>query len=1574
MVTILTMAIMANIFVFPTTGHMSIKSLLTKRHITASKSQGLITTTHLANSIRVENLNVKGTITLTGWKDPYFDLAAHWAPVIYQDTDSTYYKGDYITRFDFDGDWVGNNNWENLDNYDLIWAYVYYAVIETETHYFIFYMFFHPRDWNDIPDFGLGEHENDMEGAMVVITKDGSQYGSFLLMETRAHLDFYQYTNDPNIGSKNDTVDGGVILQNGRPTIFIEAKGHGVYAWDGTDFPGGDGVVYYYINNQTDYPTGGNDRNVSYALIPIIKSLWPRRYDIGNGRMYDDPFVYSGARYGFQNEIGGAFDGDTNVADAANPPWGMDDGNDGPVYRGDWFFDPAYTVDAHLSIPYDFSLNYVYNPYLIENGPEWNYPSITVNSPVADTYYNTRTILVDFTVNDDSDLYSVTVTINGLLFYSSKSRGSHSFTYIAPSDGVYTINITAIDIWGNYRSVEFEFYVDTAKPYVWATIENNSWLSSQEISFDWYAQDNLGVDRVVIALDGITIATRYGESGSETIALSSEGEHIISLEAYDFASNTNRTVYVIHVDFNPPTIVIMSPQNETITDNSSITLRWDSNDSVYLLKHEVYLDGSLLATLDNSTTQFIVNSISEGEHRIRVVAYDYIGHSAYDEIVVYVDRTPPLVNIVSPQNSSLVPKEFNITWNASDNMQISRIEILIDGELYAEPDADLTCYPVALSEGGHHNVSVVVYDIVNFSSEATIEVYCDLYPPTVDILVENGSVFETDLVFIEWDVQEDYAVSERYVIVDDNEPLPVYKDNITLALSDGEYLITVRIVDEAGNIGEDSITIFVDTAPPEVTIISPTNNSYLSQTKMMVVWDSYDQCGIIRTEIYVDGKLYLPQNSSMDIVIDSEGQHNITVVVWDHAENSDKSMVFITVDLSAPIIVILSPQNGSKYEDNITLMWSANDSLSGVSKIRVFINDSIYGEFKSSTGNKIISLESGFYIITVEAIDNANNSASIRTYVYMAYLAIISPINNFNTSSRTINITIDCVYVYSVEVYMNNSYVATFVSDQQITLSIPREGVWEIMVADSDKLSIQSTVFIRADWTVPQVVMGNLPEYTNSSTVKISWNANDEGSGVRRYELYVNGTKYWGGKTNRVWISLSEGVWNITVVAIDFADNRNSTWGLIAVDLTPPKINLSITNGTIFETVYVLISWNATDNLSGASNVSLYLNAVFQGTYNTSDIIELMLENGRYRITLRTKDLAGNSGYTTAVFRVSAPSVILVYGPENASYIANDTISVSWELFNGKIVRQEIYLDGELINVSDTNIILSDLPDGMHNLTIVVEDNRGEVQKAVLTFYVDTTPPQLEILEPTNESYINTTRVLIRIKYSDNFGVSELLVMVNGTPANISLVDSFYLELGEGYNIIKIRIYDRAGNYDEEVLRLVVDITSPIVRILEPTNGTRTNSTEIVVRWLANDNMDVERTEIWINETRIAVLYGSVDEYTIYMNSTVTVKVVVYDLAGNSNLDEIVIIYVSEHRNDEENSGDNSLNLLRRSAGSIVGLLLVVIIVLTATAIIRKKRKKRVLSGAGLDEETETSISNLGEALEEIDQLFEDNL
>jgi len=75
-----------------------------------------------------------------------FDMAAHWSPFIYQSTINNY---DLITNFDFDGNWNGKDNWENAgltQYYENFHAYVYYSIIESENHYFITYMFFHPRD------------------------------------------------------------------------------------------------------------------------------------------------------------------------------------------------------------------------------------------------------------------------------------------------------------------------------------------------------------------------------------------------------------------------------------------------------------------------------------------------------------------------------------------------------------------------------------------------------------------------------------------------------------------------------------------------------------------------------------------------------------------------------------------------------------------------------------------------------------------------------------------------------------------------------------------------------------------------------------------------------------------------------------------------------------------------------------------------------------------------------------------------------------------------------------------------------------------------------------------------------------------------------------------------------------------------------------------------------------------------------------------------------------------------------------------------------------------------------------
>ncbi len=281
----------------------------------------------------------------------YEALAYYYAPVIYQAAAT---DQDYITRVDFDGDWVGNNNWENQPKGDLA-AYVYYSVIESETHWFLFYSLFHPRDYTPEPcEISNGCHENDMESVQFVVQKDGSEYGRLQAMETLAHANIYLYVADPSVTAGYLPVAGPVRWEGERPVVYVEAYGHGIY---GEPVPMKPGRIVYRVGTEAQVPAGIFDE-VTYRLLPIYETLWARREAIGQGRLFDRAFLYG------LSLLPAAFDGDTYGEDKANTPWGYNQALGMKLHRGDWFLDPAKALAYHASFPEPFSRQYVYNPYL----------------------------------------------------------------------------------------------------------------------------------------------------------------------------------------------------------------------------------------------------------------------------------------------------------------------------------------------------------------------------------------------------------------------------------------------------------------------------------------------------------------------------------------------------------------------------------------------------------------------------------------------------------------------------------------------------------------------------------------------------------------------------------------------------------------------------------------------------------------------------------------------------------------------------------------------------------------------------------------------------------------------------------------------------------------------------------------------------------------------------------------------------------------------------------------------------------------------------------------------------------
>jgi hypothetical protein len=292
------------------------------------------------------------------------ELALRWAPIHHQDV---HRRGehalggaaDFITSFDFDGDDDPRNNWEHAGDprYPLA-AHAYYAVVETPSHWFITYQFLHPRDWSST--FFETEHENDSEGVLLAIARDGSRFGAVRAAVTVVHSNFYSYVPaSSRWAAGQEDIDGALTLRpylgELHPVTAQEAETHALKAWPYYSIKN-EGVVYYPSLTTAEVPSGPNDRSVLYQLHDVLEpaGLWARRND---ARVFS-----SFGRYGGDAEGGcgkGAFLCRRNSASA---PWGWND-HDDRVASGAMVSDPVSLAASYFRPSERLSKRYSLNPF-----------------------------------------------------------------------------------------------------------------------------------------------------------------------------------------------------------------------------------------------------------------------------------------------------------------------------------------------------------------------------------------------------------------------------------------------------------------------------------------------------------------------------------------------------------------------------------------------------------------------------------------------------------------------------------------------------------------------------------------------------------------------------------------------------------------------------------------------------------------------------------------------------------------------------------------------------------------------------------------------------------------------------------------------------------------------------------------------------------------------------------------------------------------------------------------------------------------------------------------------------------
>jgi hypothetical protein len=279
----------------------------------------------------------------------YKAVAEYFAPAVFQQT-GKFPIGDIPTRYDFDGDFYADNNWDNLVKFD-IKPYVYYEVIETKTHFFITYGFFRPRDFsNNFFCFKMFCHENDLEGTQIAVRKEG-QFGKIELVSALAHISVSKSTQPfTYLGSSKHK--GGI---NRRVLLRIESGGHGIYVWDG-EYPK---KFDLYLPSDDDSKPRIDKVPIHYELVSI-QELWNMRNAPNQERIFERTIDFENERMSFKN-IPRSFAGRKFGHDLVAVPWSW--GGVGQK-RGEWFLDPAGWTKRNLKNATDISLDYVHHPYL----------------------------------------------------------------------------------------------------------------------------------------------------------------------------------------------------------------------------------------------------------------------------------------------------------------------------------------------------------------------------------------------------------------------------------------------------------------------------------------------------------------------------------------------------------------------------------------------------------------------------------------------------------------------------------------------------------------------------------------------------------------------------------------------------------------------------------------------------------------------------------------------------------------------------------------------------------------------------------------------------------------------------------------------------------------------------------------------------------------------------------------------------------------------------------------------------------------------------------------------------------
>jgi len=389
------------------------------------------------------------------------------------------------------------------------------------------------------------------------------------------------------------------------------------------------------------------------------------------------------------------------------------------------------------------------------------------------------------------------------------------------ADGSWYLHIRTVDGVDNWNSGAYHvgpFKIDTTAPASpTVTTGPPTWSNQSTPQFTWSSPSDLsGIAGYSYSYDNPPDNSIDTTSLSAVLPSLGQGTHQFYVKACDLADNWGLpSLYSFSLDFASPTLTISSPVESAIQNSSSLSVSWTGSDALSGINHyEVQLDSGTLVNVGTSSSRSF-SSVPDGRHVINVRAIDNAMNIAQGIVNVTVDTVAPATSASIAGTEGLsgwFVSTVTVTLVSSDattNVNFTRYSIGSGGW------SDYTG-GFSITDSGVYVVTYYSQDVAgNRNPTSTSTIKLDLEPPSLTFTDQkDGVTFTSKSVAIAWSSTDNESGISHYEYKLDSSSYQSVASTSTVGLSDlsdGQHTLTVRAIDNAGNIAEKSLTFSIDT-------------------------------------------------------------------------------------------------------------------------------------------------------------------------------------------------------------------------------------------------------------------------------------------------------------------------------------------------------------------------------------------------------------------------------------------------------------------------------------------------------------------------------------------------------------------------------------------------------------------------------------------------------------------------------------------------------------------------------------------------------------------------------------------